>query len=75
MSKWNVTVTMISTIGEDDHEPVTTMWARGTDDLGAIQSVIQNMATDDSPYTKVVSITVEPAPEDQTPNAKAYVGA
>lgn len=71
--KWNVFVTLVSTIGDDEHEPVETQWARGTDDLGAIQSVIQNMASD-APYTNVVSIRVEPAPADQTPNAQAYVG-
>jgi hypothetical protein len=69
--KWNVSVTLQSTSGKD--EPVTTMWARGTDGLGAIQSVIQNMDSDPDFY-RVLSITVEPAPEGQTPNAQAYVG-
>lgn len=76
--KWNVTISIVSTLpAEDDeeHEPVEMVWCRGGDELSALQSVIQNMQSVNDRFVKVTKITVEPAPEDQTPNAQAYIGA
>jgi hypothetical protein len=62
MKRWKVTVTMESTLPshvDDGGAEVDTVWLKAGDELAAVESVIQNMRSDDR-WVKVTKITVEP---------------
>lgn len=66
---WNVDVVMTS---NDGSETASVRYVRGGDTLSAIMAVTQSMRQcEDAPYYFVQSITISPAPADQTPNAVA----
>ena len=63
MPKWKVTVTIESTlpsvVDDGGADPVETVWLRAGSELSALESVIQNMRSDEK-WVKVTKIVVEP---------------